>query len=39
VKISQSRTLSTERIGKKIDTVSPEELDQIIEGLNEIFGS
>jgi mRNA interferase MazF len=39
VKISQVRTLSTERIGKKIGTVSPEELGQIIEGLNEIIGS
>ena len=39
VKISQIRTLSTERIGKKIGTLSPEELDQIIEGLNEIIGS
>jgi mRNA interferase MazF len=27
VKISQIRTLSIERIGKKIGTVSPEELD------------
>jgi mRNA interferase MazF len=39
VKISQIRTLSTERIGKKIGMVSQEELDQIIEGLNEIIGS
>ena len=39
VKISQIRTLSTERIGKKIGTVSQEELDQIVEGLNEIIGS
>jgi mRNA interferase MazF len=39
VKISQIRTLSTERIGKKIGTVSQEDLDQIIEGLNEIIGS
>ena len=39
VKISQIRTLSTERIGKRIGTVSQEELDQIIEGLNEIIGS
>jgi mRNA interferase MazF len=38
VKISQIRTLSTERIGKKMGMVSPEELDQIIEGLNEIVG-
>ena len=39
VKISQIRTLSTERIGKKIGTVSRKELDQIVEGLNEIIGS
>ena len=39
IKISQSRTLSIERIGKKIGGVSPEELDQVIEGLNEIIGS
>lgn len=39
VKISQIRTLSTERIGKKIGTVSQEELDQIVEGLIQIIGS
>lgn len=39
VKISQVRTLSVERIGKKIGTVSREELFQVIEGLNEIIGS
>lgn len=39
VKISQIRTLSIERIGKRIGTVSPEELDRIVEGLNEIIGS
>jgi mRNA interferase MazF len=39
VKISQIRTLSTERIGKKIGRVIRKELDQIIEGLNEIIGS
>jgi mRNA interferase MazF len=38
VKISQVRTLSKERIGKKIGTASPEELDQVLEGLNEIIG-
>ncbi len=37
VKISQIRTLSVERIGKRIGRVSPEELDQIVEGLNEII--
>ena len=38
VKISQIRTLSTERLSKKIGRVSPEELDLVIEGLNEIIG-
>ena len=38
VKISQIRTLSIERIGKKIGKVKPEELDIIIDGLNEILG-
>ncbi len=39
VKISQIRTLSVERIGKRIGKVSPEELAQVIEGLNEIIGT
>ncbi len=38
VKISQIRTLSVDRIGKKFGRVSPEELAQVIEGLNEIIG-
>ena len=38
IKISQIRTLSVDRIGKKIGEASPEELVQIIEGLNEIIG-
>jgi len=38
VKISQIRTLSVERLGKKIGRASNEELRQIIEGLNEIIG-
>ena len=38
VKISQIRTLSTERLGKTIGRVDPEELDHVIEGLNEIIG-
>jgi mRNA interferase MazF len=39
VKMSQIRTLSIERIGERIGEVSPEELDQVIEGLTEIIGS
>jgi len=38
VKISQIRTLSVKRIGKKISKASEEELTIIIEGLNEIIG-
>ncbi|MDZ7759459.1 MAG: type II toxin-antitoxin system PemK/MazF family toxin [Desulfovermiculus sp.] len=38
VKISQIRTLSTKRIGKKIASSSVEELVNIIDGLNEIIG-
>jgi mRNA interferase MazF len=38
VKISQIRTLSTERIGKKIGSIDPDELAQVVEGLNEIIG-
>ena len=36
-KMSQIRTLSTERIGKLIGKLSQEELAQVIEGLNEII--
>ena len=38
VKISQIRTLAVERIGKKLGRVAPEELSQVVEGLNEIIG-
>lgn len=37
VKISQIRTLSVERLGKKLGRIAPEELDRIVEGLNEIL--
>jgi len=37
VKVSQVRTLSRERLGKRIGRVSPEELVRIVEGLNEII--
>ena len=37
LKISQIRTLSTERIGKLIGRMSDGELANIIEGLNEII--
>lgn len=39
VKISQIRTLSVKRIGKKIGSPAPEELIRLIEGLNEIIGT
>ncbi|KUG21498.1 programmed cell death toxin ydce [hydrocarbon metagenome] len=37
LKISQIRTLSVERIGKVIGKASLEEVNQTIEGLNEII--
>lgn len=36
-KISQIRTISTQRLGKKIGRANPPELELIIEGLNEII--
>ena len=38
VKISQVRTLSVDRIGDLIETLAPEQLNQLIEGLNEVIG-
>ncbi len=38
VKISQIRTLAVERIGKKIGKVTPEQIADVVEGLNEIIG-
>jgi mRNA interferase MazF len=38
IKISQIRTLSVERIGELIETLPPETLSQLIDGLNEIIG-
>lgn len=37
-KVSQIRTLSTERLGKRLGRVSPEELSRLVEGLDEIVG-
>lgn len=39
VKISQIRTLSLERIGKRIARLEPEEIDRIVEGLHEIVSA
>ena len=38
VKISQVRTLSVERFGARLGRASPEEVSQVVEGLNEIIG-
>ena len=38
VKIGKIRTLSTERVGRRLARASEEELEQIVEGLNEIVG-
>lgn len=38
VKISQVRTLSVKRVGKRIASALEEELTLVIEGLNEIIG-
>jgi mRNA interferase MazF len=39
VKISQIRTVATERIGHRLGRASPEEMAQVLEGLNEILGA
>jgi mRNA interferase MazF len=39
VKISQIRTLATERLGSQLGRITPEEMDRIVEGLNEIIGT
>jgi mRNA interferase MazF len=38
LKIGQVRTLATERLGKRIGRLAPEELSPVIEGLGEIIG-
>ena len=38
VKVSQIRTLSTERIGRRVGRVSEEELAGVLEGLFELIG-
>jgi mRNA interferase MazF len=38
IKIGQIRTLSVERLGEKLGRLSPEELQRLVEGLNEIVG-
>jgi len=38
VKTGQIRTLSTERIGRRLGRVSEEELAAVLEGLSEVIG-
>lgn len=38
VKMSQVRTISTDRLRRKLGVVSPEELSQAINGLTELVG-
>lgn len=38
VKINQIRTLAAERIGDLLGEASPEEIEAVIDGLNEIIG-
>ena len=38
LKISQVRTLSAGRLGRKLGRVDPEELAAAVEGLNEVIG-
>jgi mRNA interferase MazF len=38
IKISQIRTLSVDRIGRKLARASDEELARVLDGLNEILG-
>lgn len=38
VKIGQIRTLSIQRIGRKIGEVGVDEVEEVIDGLNEILG-
>ena len=38
VKVSQIRTLAVERIGARLGRLSPEEISQVVDGLNEIIG-
>lgn len=39
IKIGQIRTLSTERLGKRLSRASEEEVDRVLQGLNEILGA
>ncbi len=39
VKISQVRTLSVQRLGRRLGRASPEDLESVIDGLNEIIAT
>lgn len=39
IKISQVRTLSTERLGERITRLPDRDMELVIEGLNEIIGA
>jgi len=39
VKISQIRTLSVERLGRKIGSLDPEQIEVLVDGLNEIVAA
>jgi len=39
VKISQVRTLSAQRLGKRIGRATPEFIDQLVDGLTEIIAA
>lgn len=38
VKISQIRTISVDRLGKRIATLDPEKVGQLVDGLLELIG-
>lgn len=38
VKISQIRTLSIDRLGAKLAKAEPQDVDEVVAGLNEIIG-
>jgi mRNA interferase MazF len=38
IKISRIRTLSTDRVGRRLARASEEELARVVDGLNEILG-
>ena len=39
VKISQIRTLSVERLGKRLGRISPDEITRVVNGIDEIIAT